>query len=142
MALKTYIYVILVATIKTLLTPPVAYGLGMNYYQCFISVFIGGIIGFAVFFTIYNGIMSLTRKKKGKSAKNIRKARKIVQLKHKYKLGVFIMILPILSVPVMAYIIRKFYGRDKKILLYSAVVLLVWSLATSLVYLPMRQVVG
>ena len=139
MEITKYITVVLLATIKTMFSPPVAYGMGMNYLQCFLTVSAGGILGFVVFFAIWDYMIKLTNRvtSEKNKAKRFRRARRIVTMKHKYKLGVFLFLLPFLSVPVMAYVVRKFYGHDQKIYIVSLFIIVVWAAGESLMFAPM-----
>lgn len=139
MNIAKYIPVVLFATIKTMFSPPIAYGLGMNYLQCFVAVSVGGILGFVVFFAVWNYLMKLSDRAASEKnkAKRFRRARRIVTMKQKYKLWVFLFLLPFLSVPVMAYVVRKFYGHNKTIYVSSLLIIVVWAAGESLMFAPM-----
>ena len=133
-----FFLIMFLATVKTLLSPPVAYMSGLSFWPTFIAISCGGIIGFLVTFLITNWLMRLWAKK-NPSYKNLRKAKKIVNLRKKYKLGVFLFILPFFSVPVMAYVVRKFFGNSKKIILLSCLIIVFWCLVFSMIYLPIQR---
>ncbi len=139
MSVGRFILVMLLATVKTLLTPPAAYAQDFTFWQAFLATASGGIIGFIVFFFLVDAFFAISKKKK-LSKNNIRKARKIVELRRKYKLGVFLFLLPFLSIPVMAYIIRKFYAHHWGIIFASLGIVVFWSLFFSLVFLPVRKI--
>lgn len=139
MDISRYIPVVLFATIKTMFSPPVAYGLGMNYFQCFAAVSTGGILGFVVFFAVWNYLIKLfNRVANGRNkTKRFHRARRIVTMKQKYKLWVFLFLLPLLSVPVMAYAVRKFYGHNTTVFISSLLIIVVWAAGESLMFAPM-----
>ena len=138
MKLTQFILIVLLATVKTLVSPPVAYAMGMTFWPAFLTIALGGVLGFAATFYLTDWIVKLRLKRKNKS--NLRKARKIVALKRKYKLGVFLLILPFFSIPVMAFIVRKFFGRARKTALASCFIIVFWCLFFCLVYSPIQRI--
>ena len=134
-----FFLIMLLATVKTLLSPPVAYASGLTFWPTFIAISCGGIIGFLVTFLITNSLIRLWLKKRY-NPKNLRKARKIVNLKKKYKLGVFLLFLPFFSVHVMAYVVRKFFGHSKRIIFLSCLIIVFWCLFFCLVYSPIQRI--
>lgn len=113
--------VMLFATVKTLFAPSLGFAEGMPFLTTFTATAIGGVLGFMVFYFFSSQIMNYLNKKRkeGNRAKQLKKARKIVMMKRKYPMWLFIFILPFLSIPVMAVVVRKFYGRDEKIIMLS-----------------------
>ena len=55
-------------------------------------------------------------------------------LKRKYPVWLFVFILPFMSIPVMAVIVKKFYGRDKKVTLLSYVATTLFALLGCVTY--------
>lgn len=137
MSFRQFLIILLLATVKTLVSPPVAYAMGMTFWWAFLAIALGGVLGFAVTFYLTDWIVKLRLKRKTKS--NLRKARKIVALKRKYKSGVFLFILPFFSVPVMAYIVRKFFGRARKTVFASCFIVVFWCLIFCLIYSPIQR---
>lgn len=119
--------VMLFATVKTLFAPSLGFAEGMPFLMTFTATAIGGVLGFMVFYFFSSQIMNYLnkRRKEDNRAKQLKKARKIVMMKRKYPMWLFIFILPFLSIPVMAVVVRKFYGRDRKVnvLSYCATIL-------------------
>ena len=137
MKLTQFILIVLLATVKTLVSPPVAYAMGMTLWPAFLAIALGGIWGFVVTFYLTDSIEKLRLRRKNKV--NLRKARKIVALKQKHNLGVFLFVLPVFSVPVMAFIVRKFYGRARKIVFSSCLIIILWCLVLCLFYSPIQR---
>ncbi|MCQ2315646.1 MAG: hypothetical protein MJZ85_03015 [Bacteroidales bacterium] len=113
--------VMLLATVKTLFAPSLGFAEGMPFFMTFAATAIGGVAGFMVFYLFSSRIMVYLNKKRNMEnrTKQLGKARKIIMMKKKYPMWLFIFILPFLSIPVMALVVRKFYGRDKKIIMLS-----------------------
>lgn len=137
MNILQFFLIILLATVKTLVSPPIAYTMGMTFWWAFLAIALGGVLGFAVTFCLTDSFVKLRLRRKNKV--DLRKARKIVALKRKYKLGVFLLFLPFFSVPVMAYIVRKFFGRAKKTIFASCLIIVFWCLVFCLIYSPIQR---
>lgn len=136
-----YISIVILATFKTLVTPPVAFAADLSFVETMICVTVGGIIGFVLpflfidfIFRKINGTASA-----GKLAKRIGRLRKIIMMRQRYPVWIFIMLLPLMSVPVMAYVVRKLFGSDKKTFLYSLAVVVVWSIGMCIVSSPIMM---
>ncbi|MCQ2319148.1 MAG: hypothetical protein MJZ90_09555 [Bacteroidales bacterium] len=128
--------VMLFATVKTLFAPSLGFAEGMPFLTTFTATAIGGVLGFMVFYFFSSQIMNYLNKKRkeGNRAKQLKKARKIVMMKRKYPMWLFIFILPFLSIPVMAVVVRKFYGRDKKITMLSCLATILFALLGCVTY--------
>lgn len=128
--------VMLLATVKTLFAPTVGFAAGMSFIATFAATAAGGAIGFLVFYYFSSQIMKYLNKKvkPENCAKQLKKARKIVMLKRKYPVWLFVFILPFMSIPVMAVIVKKFYGRDKKVTLLSYVATTLFALLGCVTY--------
>ncbi len=126
----------LFATVKTLFAPSLGFAEGMPFLTTFTATAIGGVLGFMVFYFFSSQIMNYLNKKRkeGNRAKQLKKARKIVMMKRKYPMWLFIFILPFLSIPVMAVVVRKFYGRDKKITMLSCLATILFALLGCVTY--------
>lgn len=128
--------VMLLATVKTLFAPSLGFAEGMPFFTTLTATAIGGVLGFMVFYFFSSQIMAYLNKKINteKHPKKLEKARKIVMMKRKYPMWLFIFILPFLSIPVMAVIVRKFYGRDKKITMLSCLATILFALLGCVTY--------
>lgn len=134
--------VMLFATVKTLFAPAVGFAAGMPYMLIFAATAIGGALGFMVFYFFSSQIMNYLnkRRKQDNRAKQLKKARKIVMMKRKYPVWLFVFILPFMSIPVMAVIVKKFYGRDKKVILLSYAATTLFALLGCVICSPVSMV--
>lgn len=134
--------VVLLATVKTLFAPAVGFAAGMSYLSTFVATAIGGALGFMVFYFFSSQIMNYLnkRRKQDNRAKQLKKARKIVMMKRKYPVWLFVFILPFMSIPVMAVIVKKFYGRDKKVILLSYAATTLFALLGCVICSPVSMV--
>ena len=132
--------VLLASTVKTLFAPAIGFAANMSFAMTFIATAIGGMIGFVFFYFFFGIILNFFNKKTNKhpSAKKIRKARKIVTLKHKYPVWLFVLILPITSIPVMAVIIRRFYHHNKPVFALSLIAVTLFALVGCLIFSPLQ----
>ncbi len=132
----------LFATVKTLFAPAVGFAAKMSYLSTFAATAIGGALGFMVFYFFSSQIMNYLnkRRKDNNRAKQLKKARKIVMMKKKYPMWLFVFILPFMSIPVMAVIVKKFYGRDKKVILLSYVATTLFALLGCVVCSPVSMI--
>ena len=132
--------VLLASTVKTLFAPAIGFAANMSFVMTFIATAIGGIIGFVFFYFFFGIILNFFNKKTNQhpSAKKIRKARKIVTLKHKYPVWLFVLILPITSIPVMAVIIRRFYHHNKPVFALSLIAVTLFALVGCLMFSPLQ----
>lgn len=133
--------VVLIATIKTLFAPPIGFAANLSFGMTFLAVLIGGCSGFVFFFYFFDLLMKKINKKLSdvRRAKKICQARKIITLKQRYPLWIFLFILPLFSIPVMSFIIRKFYCHDRMIFFSSLGVIAIWSFGMCLIYSPILK---
>ncbi len=127
--------VMLLAMIKTLVSPPVGFAADMSFGMTFLAVAIGGLIGYCVFFYLFDFIMKLNSNISQKNrVKKIEKARKIINMRKKYPLWLFLFILPLFSIPVMSFVIRKFYCHNKVIMMSCLGIIVIWSFCSCLLF--------
>ncbi len=152
-----YISVILLSSVKFLITFPMAIGYGFDFKQIFITTTIGGILGVLFFAFLTTPIVKLwdylTGKTKGrnKPAKFIppefeeeeeeiivrkriftKKNKRIVKLKVNYGLlGIAIVTPAIISIPIGTFIAIRFYPDKKTTVPYLLLSLVCWSLLLS-----------
>ena len=108
------------------------------------SFWIMMILIFVVFYFFIDRIIALLKRKDeivALTQKKIRKARQIISWKRKYPIGLFIFILPLLSIPVMAFIIKRFYNHNKKVFSLSFVSVTVFSLLGCILFSPILAIV-
>lgn len=132
--------VLFASTVKTLFAPAIGFAADMSFFMTFVATAIGGIIGFLFFYYFFGAILNFFYKKKKQhpSEKNIRKARNIVNMKHKYPIWLFVLILPITSIPVMAVIIRRFYHKNKPVFALSLVAVTLFALVGCFIFSPIQ----
>ena len=135
--------VILASTVKTLFAPPIGFSAGLTFVETFLATAAGGIIGFFIFYYFFDSMMSIFYRKKKKSftARRIRTARNIVVFKRKYPVWLFVLILPVTSIPVMAVIIRKFFHHNIGIFALSLVAVVIFAFVGCLIFSPIQNVV-
>ena len=131
--------VVLASIVKTFFAPAVGFAAGMSFGTTFAATFAGAISGFIIFYYLIGAIMNVLNKKRvHPSAKNFRKAKKIVTMKKKYPIWLFVPMLPVLSIPVMAFVIRKFYHHNKPVFALSLVTVTLFALVGCLVFSPLQ----
>lgn len=131
-----FILMLLFSAVKLVFVPPVAYASGLGFASTLAATTIGSTLGFVAFFFLAD---SLLRSKKPLSKRNIKRARRIITMRQKYHTWIFLILLPFLSVPVMAAVVRKVYARSRTMFFASIGVLLLWSVVLCLIYLPMLK---
>ena len=131
--------VVLASIIKTFFAPSIGFAAGLSFGTTFAASTIGAISGFILFYYSLGALMgSLNKKRQHPSAKNIRKAKKIVKMKRKYPVWLFVPMLPITSIPVMALIVRKFFHHNKPVFALSLVTVTLFALVGCLVFSPIQ----
>ncbi len=133
-----FILMLLLSAIKLVFVPPLAYASGLGFVATLAATSIGSTLGFALFFLLSD---RLIHSGKPLSKRNIKRARRIITMRQKFNTWLFLILLPFLSVPVMAAVVRKVYARSRKMFFASIGVLLLWSVVVCLVYLPILKTV-
>lgn len=151
-AILKFIHVYLLATVKYFLTFPYAIVIGLDYTQTIIVVTIGGITGFFFFYS-FSGIViryfsryktaicilvrkyllvdltMLFRRKLPRKPLSTKRMRHFVKLRNSYGLwGIIIMTPVIISIPIGAFLLKKYYSTHKHVLAYMMISILGWSL--------------
>lgn len=130
---------VLASIIKTFFAPSIGFAAGLSFWTTFAATAIGAIAGFVIFYYFFGAIMNLLNKKRvHPSAKNLRKARKIVNMKRKYPVWLFVPMLPIMSIPVMAVIVRRFFHHNKPVFALSILTVIMFALVGCLVFSPIQ----
>lgn len=143
------LFIILSSTWKFALTFPFAvYVSHMSFAETLLYTNIGGILG-ALFFTYLWGFLikcwnihlkpRLNYKRK-ESPVFTRKRRLFVKIKSKYGFpGIVILNPVILSIPISAFLISKYYGKNKLNLIWLIFGQFVWSLIYTYFYIHIRK---
>ncbi len=160
-AILKLLHVYLLATVKYFITFPYALVIGLDYTQTIIAVTVGGVSGF-FFFYYFSGviiryfgqhkeaILQFFRKylmidlvrfsTRGQKKKVSTKSRRtIVKFRRSYGLwGIIIMTPVVLSIPIGAFLLKKYYSTRKNVLAYMLISILGWALVftTIVVILP------
>lgn len=146
------IHIILLASVKYIITLPYAMLIGLEYKYAVTAVLAGGIGGFLFFYYlskrvnhwldymwphICKAIPSFIKKRYNKlcirkakpEVKKIfsKKSRTLVHLKNTYGLWGIIIATPVLlTIPVGAFLASKYYAHQKHIVLYMILSIIVW----------------
>lgn len=155
MALKIF-HVIILASVKYILTLPYAMLIGVEYKYAILSVLAGGIGGFLIFFYLsrplnraFNRLLPrfcrivpqsfkqrfqlfCNRQFKKPTKRFSRRNRFIVRIKTTYGLwGIIIATPVILTIPIGAFLANKYYGRRKYIVTYMIISIIGWGAVLS-----------
>ena len=131
--------VVLASMIKTFFAPSFGFAAGLSFGTTFAATALGAISGFIIFYYFFGAIMNVLNKKRvHPSAKNLRKAKKIVLMKRNRPVWLFLPMLPIMSIPVMAAVIRKFYHHNKPVFALSLLTVTLFALVGCLVFSPIQ----
>lgn len=131
--------VVLASIVKTFFAPAAGFAAGLSFGTTFAATTIGAISGFVIFYYFFGAIMNVLNKKRvHPSSKNLKMAKKIVTKKRKYPIWLFVPTLPILSIPVMALVIRKFYKHNKPVFALSLMTVTLFALVGCLVFSPIQ----
>lgn len=132
--------VVLASIVKTFFAPTVGFAAGLSFGTTFAATAIGAILGFVFFYFLFDKISDFYYKnrKKEMTAKKIKRARKIVTMRHKYPVWLFVPLLPIMSIPVMAVIVRRFFHHNKPVFALSIFVVIMFALVGCLIFSPIQ----
>ncbi|MEN6452926.1 MAG: hypothetical protein ABFD10_01630 [Prolixibacteraceae bacterium] len=144
--------VYLLATVKYFLTFPYAIVIGLDYTQTIIAVTVGGISGF-IFFYYFSGFIiryfnthkealnftirkyfsidlgRLLKRKPRTKPVSTKRMRSLVKFRKSYGLwGIIIMTPVVLSIPIGAFLLKKYYSTHKNVFAYMMISILGWSL--------------
>ncbi len=159
-AIIKILHIYLLASIKYFLTFPYALLIGMNLAQTLILVTLGGLSGFFFFYYFSGYLISyyykhhetlshhlkyyirvdllhlLKPKANTGHIKINRRSRMIVKLRRKYGFwGIIIMTPALLSIPIGAFLLRKYYGGHKNAIAYMTLSILAWGLIFSTLFI-------
>ncbi len=151
--------VLVVSGIKFLFAPLISIGYGFNYLQTAITTALGGILGILFFYFLSKWIISIYYKccptvysyftgiKIDRSIKILnednsvlkkkftRKNKFIVNARNKYGFFGIIFLTPVLlSIPLGAFLARKYYSGRSNTLIYMSISVVLWSFFISSVF--------
>ena len=131
---------VLASIVKTFFAPSIGFAAGLSFGTTFAATAIGAMTGFVLFYFFCDIILNrfYKRKKTNPTAKQLKKARKIITFKRKYPLWLFMPTLPIMSIPVMAAVIRKFYHHNKPVFAFALFTVIMFALVGCLVFSPIQ----
>ena len=132
--------VVLASVIKTFFAPSIGFAAGLSFATTFAATALGAMSGFTLFYFFCDIILNrfYKNRKSHPTAKQLRKARKIVTFRKKYRVWLFLPILTIMSVPVMAVVVRKFYRHNKPVFALSLLTVTLFALVGCLVFSPIQ----
>lgn len=132
---------ILLSSVK-LLTTPIGLVLVNEYslWQIGLVSSIGGVVGSLLFFFLGNLIFSGVGKKKKDKKVNFKKNRKLVNLKRRFGLFGLSMSIGIVSVPVGALLVSKYYSKNKWTVPMLVLCSIIWGYGATYLTFAIRSV--
>ena len=132
--------VVLASVIKTFFAPSIGFAAGLSFGTTFAATALGAMAGFTLFYFFCDIVLNrfYKNKKSHPTEKQLRKARKIVTFRKKYPVWLFLPILTIMSVPVMAVVVRKFFRHNKPVFALSLLTVTLFALVGCLVFSPLQ----
>ena len=129
-----YLGAILLASLKFGLTPPTMILAGQAVGHTILVTLVGGFLGSLAFF--YGGKLIFQKWNdiffKNKVRKKFTKGnRRLIKIKHKFGLVGICLSVVILSIPVVAFVLARFYRKDKKAIPYLLISLATWTIILS-----------
>ncbi len=159
-AIFKLLHVFLLATVKYFITFPYAMLIGVDFLHTLVIVTVGGITGFYFFYYVSGYIINLYYRhhrqiqqtvkhvirvdlhhmfespEREKTQKINKKTRLIAKLKKKYGFwGIIIMTPSLLSIPIGAFLLKKYYSKKKNIVTYMTLSILGWALLFSSIFI-------
>jgi len=157
-AIFKLVQVFLLATVKYSMTMPYALVIGLNYPETILTAIVGGMTGFYFFYRI-SGILinyyhkhaadihftlkkyfkldlaSIIKSRNKKRHIFNKKMRLIIKLKRNYGFWGIIISTPILlSFPIGAFLLKKYYSKNKNIFPYMLISVVGWCLIFSTLF--------
>ena len=132
--------IVLASVIKTFFAPSIGFAAGLSFGVTFAATALGAMVGFTLFYFFCDIVLNrfYKNKKSHPTEKQLRKARKIVTFRNKYPVWLFLPFLTIMSVPVMAVVVRKFYRHNKPVFALSLLTVTLFALVGCLVFSPIQ----
>jgi hypothetical protein len=150
-----YLLILAISSVKFLFAPPLSFEFGFTFLQTWLVTTLGGIAGVVFFFYLSKGILALYFRYLSKyisalyakfrtvvwnqygfpvKAKKIFtfKNKSLVKIRRRYGLIGIIILTPILlSIPLGTFLALKYYSRQKNLLAYLSLSVIMWSLVMS-----------
>ena len=150
-----YLLIMAISSIKFLIAPPISFEIGLSFLQTWITTTLGGLAGVLFFFFLSKGIIVMYRRflaaivkqyltyictyvrqhdllPKPKKRIFTYRNKAIVRMRRRYGLLGIIILTPILlSIPLGTFLAIKYYPRQKNLLAYLSLSVMVWSLLMS-----------
>ncbi|MBO7528327.1 MAG: hypothetical protein J6T37_00415 [Bacteroidales bacterium] len=132
--------ILIAATVKTFFAPAAGFAEGLSFGTTFAATAIGGIIGFLFFYYFFDAIFRVFKKnaKNNPSPRRMKAARNIAKMRRKYPVWLFVLVLPITSIPVMAVIVRRYFRHDKQTFALSLLAVTLFAIVGCLVFSPIQ----
>lgn len=150
-----YLLILAISSVKFLFAPPLSFEFGFTFIQTWLVTTLGGIVGVVFFFYLSKGFLALYFRylaihlspfyaklrtivwkryqfavptKRNFTFRN----KSLVKIRRKYGLAGIIILTPILlSIPLGTFLAIKYYSRQKNLLAYLSLSVVVWSLVMS-----------
>lgn len=140
-----YLGALLLASVKFAFTPPTMILAGQSIMETLLVTMAGGAIGAIAFF--YGGKVIFEKWNdiffKNKVRKKFTKGnRRLIRIKHKFGLVGICISVVILSIPVVAFVLARFYRHDRKALPYLIIVLCGWTILLTYGSFYLRDVIA
>ena len=132
--------VVLLSLVKTFYAPVAGFAAGLSFGVTFAATALGAMTGFTLFYFFCDIVLNrfYKNRKSHPTEKQLRKARKIVNFRKKYPVWLFLPLLTIMSVPVMAVVVRKFFRHNKPVFALSLLTVTLFALVGCLVFSPIQ----
>lgn len=126
-----YLGAVILASLKFAMTPPAMIFADQTVGETLGITLMGGVIGSLAFF--YGGKVIFQKWNdiffKNKVRKKFTKGnRRLIKIKHKFGLVGICISVVILSIPVVAFVLARFYRKDKKAIPYLLISIAAWTI--------------
>jgi hypothetical protein len=150
-----YLLILAISSIKFLFAPPLSFEFGFSFMQTWIITTVGGITGVIFFFYLSKGLLAIYVRylsryfmpyysrlrtivwKRSQITLPVKKIfsfrnKTLVKIRRKYGLIGIVILTPILlSIPLGTFLAIKYYSRQKNLLAYLSLSVVVWSFVMS-----------
>lgn len=123
------------AGVKILIAPSTMLAAGFGVFKTMLVTYIGGLLGAIVFYyfgvAIFKWWERITGAKNKAKKRFSRKSRTLVKVKSRYGIIGLACLAPIISIPLSAFLVARFFpGKDKVVAVYAVVLVPVSMLLT------------
>lgn len=134
-----YIYVVAISSYKFLFAGPIAVASGFDYWETSLSLALGGVIGFFIFYFFSAEIIIVYNRFLRKGLKTpqsgwMKRYRRQMKLR---KCGISLLLIfgpAILSIPLTAFIVRRWFRNAKFIFVYFCISVISWAFIFGTIY--------